>query len=58
MKAGDRLVQIEVAYRPTRGKAGEVREAIDDAVDALFLRLTEGLIEAGSSSVRHLREDT
>jgi hypothetical protein len=50
------LALIEIAYRPIRGKGPQVQEAIDDAVDALFMQLTDGLIEAGSSSVRFLRE--
>lgn len=54
----DRLALIEIGYRPARGKAPQVKEAIDDAVDELFMRLTmDGLVEAGGSEVRFVRED-
>jgi hypothetical protein len=54
--AKDTLALIEIAYRPARGKGPQANEAINDAIDALFMRLTDGLIEAGESTVRFLQE--
>lgn len=52
----DRIALIEIVYTPTRGKAPAAAEAIEDAVDELFMRLTDGLIDAGASTVRILRD--
>ena len=51
----DTLALIEIAYRPARGKGPQAQEAIDDAIDQLFEQLTDGLIEAGESTVRFLQ---
>lgn len=58
-KLGAHITQIEIRWAPARpALAAAVKDAIVDAVDNLFIKLTEdGQLAAADSTVRFLRDE-
>lgn len=50
-----RIVQIEIAYVPKRGKDQAVRDALTDAIDQVFLEQFGDLVDGASSTFRFMR---
>jgi hypothetical protein len=50
------ICQIEITYIPQRGKGPKAREAIEDALERLFIEALPESCEGAESTVRYVQE--